>query len=136
MTVSVKTRIDGRWVSVAGAPSYEFMVETPFSFCVVDQTTIPQTVDSYLNVSKIEDSGGGKTKITFLLESEGDGYAVITQGDGAQDSSGWRIFPYVNQSDCFSTHLTVLNRPLSPNKAFQDSHRISVQVFSKGIKDA
>ncbi|MBL6910389.1 MAG: hypothetical protein ISR34_08205 [Pirellulales bacterium] len=136
--VALKQKIDGQWVSIAGGSKFQYAKNAPFSFCIINQQGTPQTVLEYFNVSRIDDAGVGKTKVFFYSESEEDGYAVISQGNGilGQGEAAWRCTLFVDQSECFSTHYTIKSRPPLNNKQYTDSKRVSVQVFSGGIKDA
>lgn len=136
--VSLKQKIDGNWVSIAGGTVFQYAKNSPFSYCIINQQGTPQTVREHFNVSKIEDAGAGKTRVFFSSESEGDGYAVVSQGNGilASGELAWRCMTFVNPSDCFSTHYTVNSKPPLNNKSYTDSLRVSAQVFSGGMKDA
>lgn len=135
--VALKQKINGQWVSLAGGNKFKYAKNSPFSYCIINQQGTPQTVREYFNVSRIEDTGVGKTKVFFSAESEEGGYAVISQGNGilGTGESAWRCTTFVDQSECFSTHYTIKSRPPLNNKQYTDSLRVSAQVFSGGMKD-
>ena len=137
-TISIKQ--DGKWIAISSSdPIPTYQPSLPFSYAVVRQTTTPQQVNDYLNVSDIVDAGKGITRINFNVAASNDQYAAFAQTNGVPATSAgndWRCPAFVTKADSTTSSVTVRSKPPNVNKGYADSNRVAVQLFSQESFDA